>query len=70
MGYLEQTPVYNAINFSIAAGANGLDNGEQGTALITKVVVVSLPFLASCHRHVLLLRRHSRLRHSGELSRE
>jgi len=42
MGYLEQNAVYNALNFSIASG-DGLDNGVQGTAIITKVAVFLCP---------------------------
>ena len=36
LGYLEQTTLSNSLNFNIAS-ADGLDNGVQGTAIITKV---------------------------------
>ncbi len=42
MGYLDQNNVFNALNFSIAS-ADGLDNGAQGTAIITKVAVFLCP---------------------------
>jgi len=42
LGYLEQTNISNALNFSIAS-ADGLDNGVQGTAIITKVASFLCP---------------------------
>jgi len=36
MPYMEQGPVYNSINFMVAS-ADNLDNGIQGTAIITRV---------------------------------
>jgi len=43
MGYLEQNAVYNSLNFSIASAANGLDNGVQATAILTKVASFLCP---------------------------
>jgi prepilin-type N-terminal cleavage/methylation domain-containing protein/prepilin-type processing-associated H-X9-DG protein len=42
MPYMEQNPVYNRINFSVSA-ADNLDDGIQGTAIITRVASFLCP---------------------------